>query len=104
MRFHLSHLKNPNTKTHAFFSRTSQAIIFFRNVILREALTTFPMHRIVTLVFIKIARNEPVCDPLVPLRWTGALTRIAESGSVLAKAIRERREANAYAAAYCRGE
>ena len=22
-------------------------------------------------------RNEPVCDPLVPLRWTGALTRIA---------------------------
>ena len=52
-------------------------------------------------------RHAPVCeppdqrrgrDPLVPLRWTGALTRIAGSGSVLAKAIRERREANAYAA------
>ena len=51
-------------------------------------------------------RHEPVCeppderrgrDPLVPLRWTGALTRVAGSGSVLAKAIRDRSEANEYA-------
>jgi len=53
-----------------------------------------------------MGRNEPVRNPtdecrgrdhVTPLRLTGALTRIAGSGSVLAKAIRERGEANAYA-------
>jgi hypothetical protein len=53
-----------------------------------------------------MGRIEPVCKPpdeirgrdlVTPLRLTGALARIAGSGSVLAKAIRDRREANAYA-------
>jgi len=47
--------ENPEYQNARVFFKNVAGHSISRNVILREALTMFPMHRIVTLVFIKIA-------------------------------------------------